>query len=348
MIKDGVDNITDNIKTSLHYNKTIYLVVAIYYLLTLVFFHINQKEINNNIYFYVIDNVLFYSLSLILLLHLFRMISQKHPSPLRQLFKDIVFHIKHPEQAINVSLITLSVVVVLTLYTNIKTTIGYLFPFTFDRSFFLIDKALHFGYSPWELTHSIFSSTYATGVINTLYNLWFIIMWLTLIYFLIGDKFHRKRYVIGFTLCWILLGNILAIFLPSAGPCFIQYIHPEITDYVPLFDQLNHQNEILESQGLGSIWALMTQEMLWNAHTNSTIGLGSGISAMPSLHVAIAVYMALSVSAINRIIGAIYWLFALFIQIGSVHLGWHYAIDGYVSAVLTLALWKGLNCVIPK
>ena len=36
------------------------------------------------------------------------------------------------------------------------------------------------------------------------------------------------------------------------------------------------------------------------------------------------------------------WLvaaYALVIQIGSVHLGWHYAIDGYVGAALALSIW---------
>ncbi|MDN3683797.1 hypothetical protein QW180_05815 [Vibrio sinaloensis] len=34
------------------------------------------------------------------------------------------------------------------------------------------------------------------------------------------------------------------------------------------------------------------------------------------------------------------WLYVVAIQIGSVHLAWHYAIDGYLSIVLTLILWK--------
>jgi hypothetical protein len=32
-------------------------------------------------------------------------------------------------------------------------------------------------------------------------------------------------------------------------------------------------------------------------------------------------------------------LFAIVIFIGSIHLGWHYAIDGYASALATAAIW---------
>ena len=40
--------------------------------------------------------------------------------------------------------------------------------------------------------------------------------------------------------------------------------------------------------------------------------------------------------------------FAVIIQIGSVHLGWHYAVDGYIGASLTLAVWFGVGWVMKK
>jgi hypothetical protein len=38
-------------------------------------------------------------------------------------------------------------------------------------------------------------------------------------------------------------------------------------------------------------------------------------------------------------LGWIFGAFLLVILIGSVHLGWHYAIDGYVGIIGTLILW---------
>ena len=36
-------------------------------------------------------------------------------------------------------------------------------------------------------------------------------------------------------------------------------------------------------------------------------------------------------------------LFALVIFIGSIHLGWHYAVDGLVSFTVVIALWHGVG-----
>ncbi len=85
---------------------------------------------------------------------------------------------------------------------------------------------------------------------------------------------------------------------------------------------------------------LTVQEYLWAAYRDGTTSKGSDISAMPSLHVAMAVLMALGTWRINRWIGAGMWAYALMIQIGSVHLAWHYAIDGFLAAVLTVGIWR--------
>ena len=37
------------------------------------------------------------------------------------------------------------------------------------------------------------------------------------------------------------------------------------------------------------------------------------------------------------------WLYAALIMFGSVYTGWHYAVDGYLSAVLTSAIWIGVS-----
>jgi membrane-associated phospholipid phosphatase len=79
--------------------------------------------------------------------------------------------------------------------------------------------------------------------------------------------------------------------------------------------------------------------MLWNGYSGATSG-SIGISAFPSLHVATAVLFALYASRRSRIAGALLWAFAAVIMIGSVVLAWHYAVDGYAGAFISLATWK--------
>lgn len=80
--------------------------------------------------------------------------------------------------------------------------------------------------------------------------------------------------------------------------------------------------------------------MLWQNYESSTVGLGSGISAMPSLHVALTTLSALLLSRLSRTAGVLAWAYLALILVGSVHLGWHYAIDGYASIIAVGLIWR--------
>ena len=60
---------------------------------------------------------------------------------------------------------------------------------------------------------------------------------------------------------------------------------------------------------------------------------------MPSMHVTIAVLIFLAARNINRWLAWVTGIFAFLIVIGSVQLGWHYAIDGYLGLALALFSW---------
>ena len=68
-------------------------------------------------------------------------------------------------------------------------------------------------------------------------------------------------------------------------------------------------------------------------------GIGSGISAMPSIHVASTAWMALSLSAAWPKARALMWTFWLVIFIGSFALGWHYLLDGVVGTLGAITCW---------
>lgn len=112
---------------------------------------------------------------------------------------------------------------------------------------------------------------------------------------------------------------------------------------------LKQQNTYLENEGyfLG-IWSLNTQDMLWQSYALISSEFASGISAMPSMHVSMATLMALATYSLKKWVGLIFWLYMVVIMVGSVHLGWHYALDGYVGALMTIAIWIMVNKLLPK
>ena len=295
---------------------------------------------NHSVYLNILSHLFYCSLAFLLVCQFVSVIKNKSESPLGDTLRLIADQVKHPDKVIRFLLSVLVIVVTLTAFTNLKSTLGYTFPFAYDVDFYQLDKLVHFGTSPWKITHGILSSVYATCVINLGYNLWFFVMWFTLLYFVMSSPALRNRFLLGFVLCWILVGGLVAILLPAAGPCYIANLDPANNFYADLFALLHQQDATLTESGLPGIWALSMQESLWNEHAMSKIGIGSGISAMPSMHVSIAVFLALSVHSVNRRVGIAFWLFAASTLIGSVHLGWHYAVDGYVSIVVTFLVWK--------
>ena len=79
---------------------------------------------------------------------------------------------------------------------------------------------------------------------------------------------------------------------------------------------------------------------------HATVQTSFRVSAMPSLHVANVVLLALIAWQRSRIIGVLIAGYAAIIQLGSVILAWHYAVDGYVGAALAVASWASAKAIL--
>ncbi len=227
-------------------------------------------------------------------------------------------------------------------FTPFKVMIGHIQGFPFDAALAELDRLIFFGRDPWVLTHALFGSPAATFVLHMAYNMWFVMMWLSIIYFMLRPELVRlrARYITAFLLSWMIVGSLGAYFLASAGPCFYERAFGD-PQFRPLMDRLHVLDAQLKTfyPGFG-VHGLALQDLLWNSFASKRELFGGGISAMPSMHVSIAVLMALAARHLNRRLGWILTGFAALIWIGSVHFGWHYATDGLVALGMTLAIWK--------
>ncbi len=61
---------------------------------------------------------------------------------------------------------------------------------------------------------------------------------------------------------------------------------------------------------------------------------------MPSMHVASSFLFVLLSWRVSKPLGWLLTGFLILILIGSVHLGWHYAVDGYLALALTWPIWR--------
>ncbi|MFV8413796.1 phosphatase PAP2 family protein [Vibrio owensii] len=268
------------------------------------------------------------------------LILQKEPRPLLRLLSKSKLIITHRHLLISGYLILTAFSVFMSSFSAMKGAIPLIIPFRYDDVLIELDRLLFLGHAPWDVVHSTFSSPYAIRLIDVNYNIWFCLMWIVSFFFLYSEQSKvRTQYLVSWVLCWFLLGNLLALLLSSAGPVFLERLDPSNTTYSELTSSLTQHSEYLKSSGWGTLWALQIQHDLWLAYAENKEMLGSGISAMPSLHNSIAVLMVLSMYSVKRWLGIVFIVHAIFIYIGSIALGWHYALDGIVSAPLTVLIW---------
>ncbi|WP_321389193.1 phosphatase PAP2 family protein [Emcibacter sp.] len=231
----------------------------------------------------------------------------------------------------------------ISLFSSLKTVIPEIQPFGLDQTFASLDRWLHFGFDPWVITHTLFSGALAAGILDFCYKLWFVLMFVFVLWQVVNVSLGHKRaqFLCAFLLVWFVLGNLMAVMMSSAGPCYYAVVLPGNDFYAPLMDRLGlYYDELKAGGGFFQLQTRDLQQQLLAYYQNGAMGMGSGISAMPSLHVAVAMLLYLSAREMNRFAGFFFLGFLLVIQVGSVHLGWHYAVDGYFSIIATWLIWN--------
>jgi membrane-associated phospholipid phosphatase len=183
----------------------------------------------------------------------------------------------------------------------------------------------------------------AVFAIAVLYNLWFLVLmgfWFWQI-FRRDDDQQRLRCLLALGLTWFIGTDVLGTVFSSAGPCFYGRLLPGADPFAPLMAHLKDVHATLP------VLSLRVQDELWRAYLTLD-GPVAGISAMPSVHVASAVLFIYFGFGISRMLGMVMAFFAIAIALGSVLLGWHYAVDAYAGAVLAVAMWHAAAALVRR
>jgi PAP2 superfamily len=214
-------------------------------------------------------------------------------------------------------------------------------PFWLDETFARMDQFLFFGYHPWQLTHAVFTSAEATTTLDLFYSIWVLLLSFAIAGFaLFAPRQERARFFLSFGGAWFFLGFIGAWLGSSAGPCFLALLNsPLAPEFAGLMQRLHAASNANDTIAQAVEW----QEMLWRGYETQSYRFGMGISAMPSLHNAIALLYVFMGFRFGKLPGLIMAAYAVIIFIGSIHLGWHYAVDGIFSGIGMWGIWVAAN-----
>ena len=174
-----------------------------------------------------------------------------------------------------------------------------------------------FGRDPWQM----FRSDLLGAVYSRAYVLWFPIAFGLMGLLAFSRRDHSV--LLNASLASLILGGTIGQYiLPSAGPIYFERV------------------------GLGARFAELVAtndptfnalaDYLWKFYAAGGAGLGTGISAMPSMHVTWAVWSVLAARAIWKPLAIPAVVYAGIIWAASIASGWHYALDGAVGVGIAL------------
>jgi hypothetical protein len=216
-------------------------------------------------------------------------------------------------------------------FTTFKFEYTQRISFFADPALAALDHAIHFG-DPWQWARALLPGWLDYPLFVFYSAVWFmtVIGAVALAAFL-PDRALRERYLASFTIGVMVLSSAVRVAGNSAGPIFYDRIHGG--------DRFAGLMEALQSSPAGPA-VLDIGRYLHGSFTTDTTMPGTGIAAMPSLHVAIAFLNALFFAKLGRVAAVLGWSQFGAVLFGSVYFGWHYAFDGYVSIAVMLVLWR--------
>lgn len=254
--------------------------------------------------------------------------------PARLLFDTYRARLSDPRVIASLPMLA-TVVVFMPFFSKLKSMIPLFNDFGWDATFIAWDRAIFLGRDAWEVFQPALGYPLVTAILAFLYHAWMLLIYvgtLVLLFYRSAVR-ARRQYLLGFFLIWTVIGGLMATIFASVGPCFMEPImgDPHFAAQMAYLETANAQIPVM---------TLHVQDLLLGWYQNHERGLGSGITAMPSMHVAMAMLFWLAARRISPAADRTFGAFFAVIWIASVHLAYHYAVDGLVSVAATYALWR--------
>lgn len=319
------------------------ILVAAYALLALLFSAIFGFKIDFSIIFHFQYDMTFGSIALLYLIIFAAILALKmrRRGEDQRLFgpqwrKQIKTRFFSWQKIVNLVKVVFLLKITLLIYCNIKQAIPFINENLYDQQLLFVDKIIHLGINPNLLAVNLLGNSVSTRVFDLIYISWYMLKPLVLVYFAIipAQRVHIRFFTSYFAM-WI-FGGLFAVLIPSLGPIFF---FPEREWFSDLHMPF--------ARGL--------QQTLWKHYQLALtfpekyrVFIYEGIAAFPSLHVGIVALFAVFIWKVNRKAGIVMWIYVGLIQIGSVLLGWHYAIDGYFTIALAFGLYWLSDKVVRK
>ncbi len=206
--------------------------------------------------------------------------------------------------------------------TWIKPALPMLAGFWADPFLANLEGAL-FSTDPWKLAHWIAGSR--NMAVDWIYGLWFPAVLSVLLFVLASRQAAKSQVIVAFYLT-VFLCVALQFALPSGGPIF--------------FERLGFGDRYAEMIPRLPNIAQTGASYLWKYHSTQQGGTAIGISAMPSVHVALAFWVAIAARDLRRRLFRLALVWYCLIFFGSVYLGWHYVLDGVAGTAIAVAAYR--------